>query len=249
MKFTYAVIPDTHTARGDRGLREIVQWVEDGPADAAIHLGDVAHGPEDGLRYASACLNRLIETPIAVCPGNHDAPRPDPRSLDMFSEHIDDPNTGLVIEAGFRRILLLSVEFGPRNRIMDWAERQIAEHDPDMTVLATHSFLGPNGELVEPGDLHSPSQYNLGESNTGSGMWSGWMTDWDSLVAVHSGHHITGGETAHARLGGAVAQFSNYQDSPDLSPVRLVTLRKDRGKAVDIDVPTGEVLHRLSFPL
>lgn len=121
--------------------------------------------------------------------------------------------------------LLLFLEFGPRDKVMDWANTLVTSTYADRKVIVfTHSYLETDGTLTAPGDDYNPKNtegfsVEPGDeyTNDGADMWARWLLNWPNLVTVYCGHDINSPPQNHRRSvpagGGAVYQiFANYQN-------------------------------------
>lgn len=92
-----------------------------------------------------------------------------------------------------------SLEFGPRNAALDWANNIIKQH-PDRTVIInTHSYMYSDSTRQGPGDSWRPQAYGVGKDKGDSSVNDGEQI-WEKLGKVHpnvrfvfSGHVLNTG--------------------------------------------------------
>jgi len=194
------------------------------------------------------------DIPLTVCVGNHDYDdQQKSRSLEhwsradtfgpdlyrgrpwfggTFEDHAQQPglhpggaaNHYMRLELPGARLLLLNLEFGPRDKVMQWAEDLVSRQYPDHDVIVfTHSYLHTSGERVTKDTRWSPKGYGAVSTeagpeytNDGQDLWERYFRRWPKLRMVHSGHAIW--DPRQARLisegdhGNPVTQlFNNWQ--------------------------------------
>lgn len=192
---------------------------------------------------------REAGVPLLIAPGNHDYDRPivsangfvtdeRGRALERFNRYFGpdrfrreawfggayEPgkaeNQYALLEAGGVPLLVLSLEFAPRDDVMAWADRALREHSDRLAIVVTHSYMYINGERVQEGDRANPisKYFRTGGCNDGEQMWQRHLKLHPNVIAVFSGHHTP--VTVSSRVdvgvrGNAVAQlFQNWQAEP-----------------------------------
>ncbi|NQT51965.1 metallophosphoesterase, partial [bacterium] len=224
------------------------QWIADN-RDAhnikyVLHLGDVTEDnvTEQWDRALVAMNNLNGAVPYAIATGNHDyGTGGDAGSRDTLfndsayfgtgSAYASQPSIGGFYEAGKtdnsyhtfnagdRDWIVLSLEWAPRDEVVDWAN-QVMEAHPDHTgILDVHAYSYSPGRRYDWGMSHmvawNPHSYPTPEPvNDGQELW-------DKLVSQHnfaltlSGHYLfsgTGLQTSVNPAGGATHQtLQNYQ--------------------------------------
>ncbi|MEP7359245.1 MAG: metallophosphoesterase [Anaerolineales bacterium] len=277
-EFSIVFLPDTqfYSAHSPDVFLGQTRWIADNRArlniQAVLHEGDSVDGNlAEQWANAEAAIDILdaAEIPYLIAIGNHD--------YDTFSDaerrttafnaafpperytahawwrggfyeagHTENAYCLLTIEGA--EYLLLNLEFGPRQAVIDWAHDILARYPDRWAVLVTHSYLYIDGTRVGPGDKHNPKIYPLGASaNDGEDLWAKLVSLHDNLHWVQSGHHI-GGHAAHrkdeGRGGTAVAQvFANWQDAANGGDgwLRLVTFGSGRARVQTFSPALGVV--------
>ncbi len=214
------------------------------PVKAVLHVGDlVDNGADDETQYRTAygALGPIMQSgvPCLFAIGNHDYDNlvALDRSSTMFNRYFGIGNYagktwfGGVYEEGRAEnayllireprcsLLVLSLEFGPRDEVLEWADHVMAAHADCNVVIVTHSYLHPRGHRVTAADeLHPTSYCGSRDGNDGQAMWEKSLCKHPNLVAVFSGHHVPGHVSARVDRGAAgqsVAQvFQNWQLEP-----------------------------------
>ncbi|MBL7223883.1 MAG: metallophosphoesterase, partial [Candidatus Brocadiae bacterium] len=224
------------------------QWIADNHEahniKYVLHLGDVTNdnSTEQWDRGLVAMNNLNGAVPYAIATGNHDyGTGGDAGSRDTLfndsayfgtgSAYASQPSIGGFYEAGKtdnsyhtfnaggRDWIVLSLEWAPRDEVVEWGN-QVMEAHPDHTgILSVHAYSYSPGRRYDWGMSHmvawNPHWYTTPEPvNDGQELW-------DKLVSQHnfaltlSGHYLlsgTGLQTSINPSGGATHQLlQNYQ--------------------------------------
>ena len=125
-------------------------------------------------------------------------------------------NHYFTLELAGEEFLFLTLEYYPRDAVMEWADAVVRERYPSHhVVVSTHAYLTRQGELTTSnyGEPETGPEY----SNSGQDMWQRYLQHWENLRFVFNGHFIdeprqqyleqTGvhGNTVHSH-------FFNYQN-------------------------------------
>lgn len=166
--FTIVVLPDTqylvHVPAWRPMFEAQAKWIMSKRAELEIgfvlHLGDIVEATHntDEWKFASMVLHALDDVvPYALAVGNHDFLWPrDSRIMNMvfpverFMRHpwwkgtfepgkID--NSYQIIPAGGKSWLVVTLEFGPRNETLDWANDVLAKNREIPAIIVTHAYM------------------------------------------------------------------------------------------------------------
>lgn len=177
-------------------------------------------------------------------PGNHDTGeegKTATRNTDMmnkylpYSQYSRDPsfggtfeegkmeNTWSVFSKGNYKFLILSLEFGPRNNVLDWAKTIIEQHPRYNVIINTHAYMFEDDTRLgsHEGQSGRPQKYGFGKDSTvntvndGQQIWDKVVKLYPNCLFVFSGH-VTGRGIGHQVSegvnGNKVYQFlANYQ--------------------------------------
>lgn len=171
-----------------------------------FHLGDIVNNNTplewEHARDAMALLRGKLS--YAMVPGNHDyGPSGDASTRDtLLNEYFDfdtaqaEPdfggafeqgkldNTYHFVSAGGRDYIVLALEWGPRDAVLDWANEVMNEHGDYYGILVTHAYLNSNDRLYDHTDTDYPQDYNPHEYSTPGGVNDG-REIWEKLVRHH----------------------------------------------------------------
>ena len=234
--FTLVMLPDTqcYTHEYSGGTRDIftaqTQWIV-GHKDElniafVLHEGDVTEqnsAPDWTNGLASMSLLDGV-VPYAITVGNHDGLYSNLSQTAPFNQFFplskfqNLPTFGGVFEsnrmdncyhlfsAGGVDWLLFSLEFGPRNVVLAWAN-QVATNYPNRRVIVlTHAHIYCDNTLhgSSSNQAYLPTSY--GRENNGSDVWEKFIRHHANMGFVFNGHILNGGGAG--RLVG-VGDFGN----------------------------------------
>jgi hypothetical protein len=241
--FSIVALPDTQNYYVEYfgAARDIftsqIQWILD-RKDAlniafVLHEGDVTElnsTPE--WVFAKSVMNRLDGVlPYAVDVGNHDGTEYAPNQTAPFNQYFplsqykNLPTFGGVFEsnrmdncyhlftAGGVDWLILSLEYGPRNAVLAWANQVVTNYPNRRVIVLTHAYLGNDNTLLGtvPGQVVLPTTH--GRDNDGTGIWEKLVRRNPNSALVFCGHILGIGRLmSTGDYGNRVFQMlANYQ--------------------------------------
>lgn len=207
-----------------------------------LHLGDITNNnihPEwQNARRAMDVL-RQAGIPFLMVPGNHDL---GPwgactERTSHFSDYFiqrnarvagESENAFLTVTVGESKLLIVGLEFGPRDEVVAWANEVVAKHPDHHAILLTHAYLysdsqrydwpthgrsqswNPNGYGVATLPSDSPRSVNDGEA-----LWRKLVSRHKQFLFTFNGHVLNDGIghlESRAEPGNVVHQMLvNYQ--------------------------------------
>jgi hypothetical protein len=206
-----------------------------------LHEGDItSENTKPEWDLANSAFSLLDgEVPYLLTPGNHDvpfhaAPPGDPRDTANFNKtfpvtryqneswwggHMkDDPDQRFgLFSAGGLDFMVLTLEFMPNDRMLDWANELVSAHPERRVIVLTHSYTLSDGMRVEPvQDFQGGPLWKV-HANSGEEIWEKFVKRHKNIFLVLSGHVITTGGrgrlTSRGDHGNEVHQvLSNYQN-------------------------------------
>lgn len=252
--WTLAVLPDTqvYVMRHPETFDRMTAWIAE-QRDArriafVAHVGDLVNNnnPEQWThaRRSMAALDGVVD--YAIAPGNHDlGPNGSARTRDtLFNSYFDPPamrrrstfggmfepdrleNTWHRFEAGAQKWLVIALEFGPRERVVRWANRILAKYADHRAILVTHAFTYSDDTRYDararPDQHWNPHRYGVaklsGGVNDGEELWTKLASRHGNVRLVLSGHVLNDGlgrVTSRGARGNVVHQLlANYQQHP-----------------------------------
>jgi hypothetical protein len=242
---TLVVLPDTqfyacaYPEIFDEQARWVVAQRRAQGVELVLHTGDIVDtNVAAQWQVAAGALHALDGVvPYLITTGNHDVSRArdslvadyfDPGDLatDDFQPMARDAprldNAFGVVQLGGQRWLVLGVEFGPRDAVVDWAAGVLEDHADLPAILFTHAYLYSDGRrydrAIQPPQPYHPDSYQYTPEqgiNDGQDLWRKLVEPHENVRLVLSGHVIPDG-TAHttdARASGTRVHqvLANYQ--------------------------------------
>ena len=205
--YSFAVIGDTQKVlyHYPEKFTKIYDYVLDNKDEKNIQyvfgLGDItdanvkrewSHAYEQISR-----LNGII--PHSVIRGNHDGiikmngyfanDEAYMGQFDGFYVENDVCNTWRTINIGGIDYLMLTMDFGASDGILEWASGLIASHPNHNVIISTHAFLnGKTGDYVTKNDVGDSIPTYNGGYNNGDDIWEKLISKHQNIVLVLSGH-------------------------------------------------------------
>ncbi|MDR0542864.1 MAG: metallophosphoesterase [Dysgonamonadaceae bacterium] len=245
--FQLALLPDvqTYTKMYPEIFKAQTQWLADNKNDFAFVLqqGDITdwNAPEQWERAREAFSVLDGKLPYTFVPGNHDTGNnADVRNTENLNHYLPydkyskTPNFGGAFQPGkmdntwhiFRAggidWLILSLEFGTRDCVLEWAGKIIGEHPRHKIIINTHDYMYSDDTRMGEGDDWLPQTYGVGKEtgknavNDGEQMWAKLVSRYENILLVVSGHVLhsgTGTLVSRGVHGNNVYQMlANYQE-------------------------------------
>lgn len=236
-----------------------------------IHLGDITDDnvhPQWENAWDAMRLLRDEAVPTLLVPGNHDTgpwgSTTDRSSLmsDYFIQRRSmepgrSENSYLPLTIGKSKLLIVGLEFGPRDAAVAWANKIVAEHPDHHAILATHAYLYSDSTRYDwttrgRDQNWNPNNYGIAKDpeirrlgiNDGEALWNKLVSQHRQFAFTFNGHVLHDGIgylASKGADGGDVHQMLvNYQCGtvPDRRNggggfLRLVEVNAD-GRTVDI---------------
>ena len=216
---TLAVLPDTERYSDDypKYFEAQTTWIAENHKSRniayALHLGDITqHNAPAEWGVAKRCFTMLQgRVPYALALGNHDyddnAPKRDTTRLTEYfplasiqkwptfgGVHTKGKldNSYHLLSIGGRGWIILSLECGPRNAVVDWANKVLTRNPDRLAILITHAYLFRNNTRYD----HTKGKQRAsphGWGNDGEELWQKLVCRHRNMMIVLSGHVSTGG--------------------------------------------------------
>ena len=176
-----------------------------------LHVGDITENnlPEqyDIFYQVTNPIAELI--PCIACPGNHDYTwDKNNKILDRYSSRLSQYTsfsttknmivgqfeTGLmdnIIVENYingERYDIISLEFGPRPEVVEWAKQHVQSHSKIKYILLNHEYLSSEGQLISVGST-AELQFESRPHTTPEQLWQKLIKDSDNIVCVICGHN------------------------------------------------------------
>lgn len=248
--FSVVVLPDTqgYSMQYPESYVAQTKWIVDHQADrniaCVLHLGDITNNnTHDQWKNAAQAMNVLDgQVPYFMTLGNHDYsdnghcfdrstffhdyfPFDKFSALPNFGGSYDrEPqrfdNSYHFFSAGRRDFLVLSLEFGPRNDVVRWANEVVDQHKDRSAILITHAFVyydDTRYDWAKYGDKQywNPHSYPIAKAtdddvNDGQELWDKLISRHDNFVMTLNGHVCGDG------IGRVVTKLPDGRELPQM---------------------------------
>ena len=248
--FEFVVLPDTQTyieEFPDVYMKQM-EWIagQENRFSFVLHVGDITQNNSENewtiARKGFSLLDGKIPYNLAL--GNHDMGSgpgkfADTRNTEFantffpINEYIKNSNSIATFpkntidnscaeyDLAGEKWLVFSLEFGPRNKTIAWADSIISQHPNHKIILNTHAYLFFDNTLLDGNDWALPQNYGVGKLtgddavNDGGQLWKKFVKKHHNAIMVFTGH-ITGSGVgqlvSQGDHGNSVYQMlANYQ--------------------------------------
>ena len=222
------LLPDTQTyaEKYPEVLDSQINWVARNAKQIAFVMqqGDLTQNNNDKewkvIQNSFSKLNGKV--PYVLAAGNHDMGSADGKFADVrnstlfnnyfpYSQMSSLPgfsgvaeegkmdNAYYIFKTGKINWLVITLEFGPRNSILNWAGSVIEKYPSHSVIINTHSYMYSDSTRQGPGDNWRPQAYGVGKDkgdssvNDGEQIWDKLVKDHSNVRFVFSGHVLNTG--------------------------------------------------------
>ena len=208
--FSFVVVGDTqiinNTTTGTHKLDTLYSWiannVESKKIEYVFGLGDITENQND-TEYTHAVNNiKKLDglVPYSLIRGNHE------NSNENFSTYFNYPgytnqiggkysetslnNVWMEFSVGDLKYLVLALDYGPNDDVLNWAGGVIEEHPEHNVIITTHAYLYRDGNhLNDDGNmLAAPTKTSPKGYNNGDDMWEKLGKKYENISMILSGH-------------------------------------------------------------
>ena len=107
--------------------------------------------------------------------------------IDGCFEDWDLANSYKAFEVANTKYLLISLDYGASDEVLEWAGRIIEAYSDHRVIITTHSYLFRDGTTLDKDDAYAASR-SQGGVNDGDDMWNKLISKYENVVLVMSGH-------------------------------------------------------------
>ena len=202
--YSFAIIGDTQLANVFDGeaFLGLFDWIvenrEEKKIAYTIGLGDITdvNRPDEWDRAVQG-YGKLdaADMPYTALRGNHDRHDLFDQTFDKdaYTSHLYGSYGGTLANT-YRKInvqgnlyLIITLDFGARDDVLEWAS-EIIEKNPDYNVIiATHAYLYPDGTTIDKDDSYAPTNTDP-KNNNGDDIWEKLVRRHENISLVLCGH-------------------------------------------------------------
>jgi hypothetical protein len=248
--FQLVLLPDTqiYSQKYPEIFKAQTEWIarHTDSITFVLHQGDITNRNTDEQWQNAVEAMQLLDgkVPFSFVAGNHDIGdmgKADTRDSELFNKYLPyekyskmagfggtfEPgkmdNTWYTFKAGGMKWLVVSLEFGPRDNVLKWANEIIAKHPSHKVIINTHAYMFSDHTRISQKRNHAwvPQNYGLGKmtgedsANDGEMMWDKLVSQHPNILMVVSGHVLNSGVgtlVSAGKNGNNVYQMlANYQ--------------------------------------
>jgi 3',5'-cyclic AMP phosphodiesterase CpdA len=249
--WTLIALPDTqyYSSTYPQIFDAQTQWIVDNKTERnilyVVHEGDIVDNDVDNQwTNASHSMHLLdLNVPYVLAMGNHDYPGAGgaiSRETTLFDKYFSltsldwqptfkgtyEPgsvsNSFHLFEVNGETWLIVSLEFGPRDAVLAWADRVLKANTSANAIVLTHAYLYSDGtrfdHLTRTDQAFNPHTYGVearaGGVNDGEEIWQKLILNNPNVRLVLCGHvHAESHLTSTRDAGPPVHQIlADYQD-------------------------------------
>ncbi len=115
--------------------------------------------------------------------------------------------------------MVLSLEFGPRNAVLDWANQVVTNNPNRRVIIVTHAHLYSDDTLHGSSPTHYWTPTSYGRSNNGTEVWDKLLRLHANICFVFNGHVLNDGAGRLVGVGdhgnNVYQMLANYQSYPN----------------------------------
>jgi hypothetical protein len=269
--FTLAVLPDTqvYCQRFPQHYYNQTEWIAENRdrynIKHVLHLGDITNrNTQDQWKVAAKAMSTLDgKVPYAMVPGNHDYGENGTAKsretyfneffpFDKYSQQStfggarEDgrlESTYHTFRAGDQDYLIVGLEWGPRDKAVEWANQIVERHPNHAAILITHAYMYYDETRYDfkkygKNQTWNPHTYGTarlgGGTNDGEELWTKLVSKHPNFIMTFNGHVLKDGL---ARLSSknmadknVEQMLVNYQMKEEGGQgfMRLIEFRPDR---------------------
>ena len=101
----------------------------------------------------------------------------------------DLTNSYRTIEVGGTKYLIMTLDFAPNSKMLQWANDVIAAHPDHLVIATTHAYMYHDGTTLSKEECYPPSSYTgYTDAQNGDDMWDKVFSQHKNVLMVLSGH-------------------------------------------------------------
>jgi len=240
--FTIIALPDTqlYSLYHPKIFAKQTRWIKENREKlniaCVVHEGDITHKNSEKEWKAADQAMSVLDGSIPYCMalGNHDlgpGGTAENRDASLFNKHFGparfknkpwygghfaegNENACYLINEGGMKLLVVCLEFGARDVVLDWASNIMKKHKDRKAIVVTHCYTYSDSTRVGEGDKWNPHDYGC-DGNDGEEIWDKFISRHENIFLVLSGHILNDGLgrlTSTGDHGNRVHQIlANYQ--------------------------------------
>ncbi len=200
--YSFAVIGDTQIVARDypESFHHIYDWILENKKQKNIQfvigLGDITDKTTAAeWKVATENIFKMDGViPYSIARGNHDNASDFHKALtgskyaNSFAGRMSArfENVYHTLTVGDVKYLILTLDYGPSDSALKWANTVVAAHPDHNVIVVTHAYLNENGKTLDYGFPVAVSE-SAGR-NDGNSIWEDLVSQHENIVMILSGH-------------------------------------------------------------
>jgi len=201
--YTFAVVGDTqwmNYCHNDK-MEGIYKWIADQKSKKNVQyvfgLGDVTEKTKDWewstAKKAIAHIEGKI--PYSMVRGNHDNCKAmyDAFNYSAYTSQFNGfyqagclCNSYRTMTIGKTKFLMITLDYGASDSVLSWAGNLCKQYADHKVIVTTHAYMYRDGTTLDQNDVCPPA--TTGGSNNGDHMWDKFVSKYENILLVMSGH-------------------------------------------------------------
>ena len=214
--YSFAIVGDTQVLcqKYPEKMEAIYDWILEnkdskkiahvfGLGDITEGIWDVSNTDEEWINAKSYITKLDGVIPYSLVRGNHDQTNyfdkyfANSGYMDQFDGFMNDDdisNSYKLFTVGETDYMLVTLDYGASDDVLEWANAIIAEHPERKVIISTHAYLYRDGTTLSTGDTALPSDHSDADSspmkiyNDGQQIWDKLVSKHPNILLVLSGH-------------------------------------------------------------
>ena len=203
--YTIVAVGDTQnvTCHRDEYTKTIYDYLIDNIETMNIRhiagMGDITNNSNEYEYLAAAEQFKRLDgvVPYSLVRGNHDSTVSYEKYLGVDAQYCgyssqykeyykNSTNSVHEFSAGNLDYLLITLDFGPTDDVLEWANGVVEAHPYHNVIITTHGYMDTNGLLLRKSNTGSITQH--GGDNEGVDIWEKLVSKHSNIVMVLCGH-------------------------------------------------------------
>ena len=217
--YSFMVVGDTQriTYKSPENLSKIYDYVvanvESKNVKHVFGLGDITEASAQAeWDVAKEQITKMDDVvPYSLIRGNHDTRDgfttyfgTDSTYAQQYTYCYDNStlNTIHTFSAGDYDYMVVALDFGPSDAVLEWAGDIIEAHPYHNVIVTTHGYLYRDGTTLDAYDYGAPTSYtNQDTYNNGDDMWDKFVSKYENISLVLCGHELVENITYRQDVG------------------------------------------------
>ena len=206
------IVTENDVNNKENNLSKIYDWIlankEEKKIQYVFGLGDITDNNNKAeWAHAKEQLQKLDgNIPYSIVRGNHDLVgsfSAEDKTADYMTQYLGTEayksqftedgfydanisNSWRTFTVGQVKYLMLALDFGPSDDVLNWAGDIIKNHPDHSVIITTHAYLYRNGTTLDANEVCPP--IGNGGYNNGDHIWTKLVSKYENIVLVMSGH-------------------------------------------------------------